>query len=354
MKIVAYYLPQYHSIPENDLWWGKNFTEWTNLKKSFALFEGHNQPRIPLHNNYYNLLSDSVKMWQINLARKYGVYGFCIYHYWFNGHMLLEKPLEQFRDNPNLNINYCISWANESWTTAWVSDTSETLIKQTYGNEDEWTYHFQYLLPYFQDERYIKINGKPLFIIYRPELISKLDQMLSLWTELAKDNGIDGIAFASQQIQFDINSPIGQKYFSYQIEYQPDLVKTKLNSPRNYIDGKKALLKRNYDEAWQKIISSNPISKKSIPGAFVDWDNTPRRHFSGSLFLGTTPQKFQKYLTEQIIHAQKEYSTDFLFLFAWNEWAEGGYLEPDMKWKYQYLDSVRNALLACNEFPKDD
>lgn len=354
MKIIAFYLPQFHETKENNRWWGRGFTEWTSLKNASSLFEGHNQPRIPLHNNYYNLLDDNVKMWQVNLAHKYGIYGFCIYHYWFNGHMLLEKPLEQFKSNTKLKIHYCISWANESWTNAWVSDNAETLIEQTYGNQDEWTAHFQYLLPYFLDDRYIKIDGKPLFIIYRPELIDDIAPMLSLWNILAKENGIPGIAFASQQMHFDINSPVGKKYFSYQIEYQPDWAKIKLNSPRTIKNGKKNLLKRNYDEAWKKIINSPPISEKSIPGAFVDWDNTPRRHNSGSLFLGVTPEKFQKYFTLQIKHAKEDYKKDFLFLFAWNEWAEGGYLEPDEKWQYQYLESIRNALLDCGEYPEED
>lgn len=354
MKIITFYLPQFHEIEENNRWWGRGFTEWTSLKNASALFEGHNQPRIPLYNNYYNLLDDNVKLWQINLAHKYGIYGFCIYHYWFNGHMLLEKPLEQFKANSKLRIHYCISWANESWTNAWVSDNSETLIEQTYGDQDEWTAHFQYLLPYFLDDRYIKIGGKPLFIIYRPELIDNIAPMLSLWNILAIENGFPGIAFASQQMNFDINSPVGKEYFSYQIEYQPDLAKMKLNSPRTIKNGKKNLLKRTYDEAWQKIIHSSPISEKSIPGAFVDWDNTPRRHNSGSLFLGVTPEKFQKYLTLQIKHAKEDYKKDFLFLFAWNEWAEGGYLEPDEKWQYQYLASIRNALLDCGEYPEED
>lgn len=354
MKIIAFYLPQFHEIEENNTWWGQGFTEWTNLKKASALFKGHNQPRIPLNNNYYNLLDDDVKMWQVNLAHKYGIYGFCIYHYWFNGHMLLEKPLEQFRINPKLKTHYCISWANESWTNAWVSNSTETLIEQTYGDQNEWQEHFQYLLPYFLDDRYIKIDGKPLFIIYRPELISDISSMLSLWNILAIKNGLPGIAFASQQLQFDINSSVGRKYFSYQIEYQPDLAKIKMNSPRTIKNGKKNLLKRTYDEAWKKIIYSPPLSSKSIPGAFVDWDNTPRHHNSGSLFLGVTPEKFQKYLILQINHAKKDYKKDFLFLFAWNEWTEGGYLEPDNKWGYQYLECVKNALLICDEYPQED
>ena len=154
MKIIAFYLPQFHNIPENDEWWGNGFTEWTNVKKAKPIFEGHQQPKVPLNNNYYNLLDDNVKVWQADLAKKYGVYGFCYYHYWFNGKMLLEKPMEQMLENKEVDIPFCISWANEPWTKAWVGDEKKMLIAQEYGQEEEWKEHFMYLLPFFKDERY--------------------------------------------------------------------------------------------------------------------------------------------------------------------------------------------------------
>ena len=160
MKIIAFYLPQFHNIPENDEWWGDGFTEWTNVKKAKPLYEGHMQPRVPLGGNYYNLLDDNVKIWQADLAKKYGVYGFCYYHYWFNGKMLLEKPMEQMLANKEVDIPFCICWANEPWTKAWVGDERKLLIAQEYGQEEEWKQHFMYLLPFFKDERYITKNGK--------------------------------------------------------------------------------------------------------------------------------------------------------------------------------------------------
>ena len=177
MKIIAFYLPQFHNIPENDEWWGNGFTEWTNVKKAKPIFEGHQQPKVPLNNNYYNLLDDNVKVWQADLAKKYGVYGFCYYHYWFNGKMLLEKPMEQMLENKEVDIPFCISWANEPWTKAWVGDEKKMLIAQEYGQEEEWKEHFMYLLPFFKDERYIKKDGKPFFIFYRPDIvITHIDQ----------------------------------------------------------------------------------------------------------------------------------------------------------------------------------
>ena len=160
MKIIAFYLPQFHEIPENNEWWGKGFTEWVNVKKAQKLFDGHNQPREPLNDNYYDLKDNSVMDWQISIAKKYGVYGFCFYHYWFNGHLLLQKPVEAFLSNKKQDMPFCICWANEHWTNAWVSKANKVLIEQEYGKEEDWKEHFDYLLPFFKDDRYIKNNGE--------------------------------------------------------------------------------------------------------------------------------------------------------------------------------------------------
>ena len=346
MKIIAYYLPQFHEIPENNIWWGKGYTEWTSLKKAYPLFYGHNQPRIPLHDFYYDLSDEKVLEWQVKLAKQYGIYGFCVYHYWFNKKRLLQKPLENFLLHPDLFMPFCICWANESWTNAWVSDQKDVLIKQDYGDEEEWTEHFYYLLPFFKNNNYIRIDDQLLFIIYRPELISQLSEMLELWNKLAKENNISKIAFASQQTDFDINSDVGKKYFSYQIEYQPDLAKKMLNAKIPDFKRKKEILIRDYDEVWREILSADPVSEKSIPGAFVDWDNTPRHQLTGSLLKNVNPQKFQQYLFQQMIRAKIKYHKNILFLFAWNEWTEGGYLEPDVKNGYKYLNAVKKALIA--------
>ncbi|HFR3551845.1 TPA: glycoside hydrolase family 99-like domain-containing protein, partial [Streptococcus suis] len=200
MKTIAFYLPQFHSIPENDEWWGKGFTEWTNMKAAKPLFEGHNQPRIPLNNNYYNLLDEKTMEWQVELAKKHGLYGFCFYHYWFNGHMLLEKPMEIMRQSEKINFPYTICWANEPWTNAWKSDGNEkTLIAQHYGREKEWKQHFEYLLQFFKDKNYIVENNKPLLLIYRPEIIECLNEMLDYWNKLAIEAGFSGIDFGYQQ-----------------------------------------------------------------------------------------------------------------------------------------------------------
>ncbi|MCD7820315.1 MAG: glycoside hydrolase family 99-like domain-containing protein, partial [Lachnospiraceae bacterium] len=172
VKIIPFYLPQFHTIPENDKWWGKGFTEWTNVRKAVPLFEGHQQPKLPLGDHFYNLLDDETKIWQAELAKQYGIFGFCYYHYWFkNGKRLLEKPAEQMLKNKDIDLPFCFCWANENWSRNWDGGNHEIIMAQEYGGKREWEMHFQYLLPFFRDKRYITMNGKPLFIIYKPEQI---------------------------------------------------------------------------------------------------------------------------------------------------------------------------------------
>lgn len=374
MKIIAFYLPQFHAIPENDEWWGEGFTEWTNIKGAKALFDGHDQPRIPLNNNYYNLLDNNTIKWQIGLAKKYGVYGFCFYHYWFDGHMLLQKPMENMLHDPDLNIPYCICWANENWTNAWKADKGiKTLIQQTYGKEDEWKRHFEYLLPFFKDKNYILEDNKPFFVIYRPEIVPCLNEMLDYWEKLARENGFDGMVFAYQQLSYHILNGRDESRFKYNIEYQPSYarydqkineenemkqiafkIRSSIRKMASSIDRlfhtnisvkltRRILQTEDYDELCQQIINKRPDSEKAIPGMFVGWDNTPRRGKKGRVCIGATPEKFAYYLKKQVDNAKENYHKDMLFIFAWNEWAEGGYLEPDERYKYRYLEEIKKV-----------
>ncbi len=382
MKIITYYLPQFHEIPENNEWWGKGFTEWTNVKKATPQFEGHEQPRVPLNKNYYDLTDDKVKVWQAKIAKEHGIYGFAYYHYWFNGHMLLEKPMEQMLANKEIDIPFCISWANEPWTKAWVGNERVTLIAQAYGEEKEWKEHFDYLLPFFKDERYIKEDNKPLFIFYRPEFIPCLDQMIECWDKLAKENGFNGIKTLSQSNDFNQEAGLKDSHVDYCIEMQPDNAHSALRRQRTsslnglrrirrkitYFFGKRLgidlyriggnLMARatsstrvDYDEIWGKILETKPISSKSVPGAYVGWDNTPRYGERATVHIGDSPEKLKKYLSRQIKRAKDVYHSDKIFLYAWNEWAEGGYLEPDERYGYGNLEAVKHALIETGEFP---
>lgn len=373
MKIIAFYLPQYHAFPENDEWWGKGFTEWTNVKNAKPLFEGHYQPRVPLNKNYYNLLDDKVIKWQSDLAKEYGIYGFCYYHYWFDGHMLMKDPMELMLKNKDIDLPFCICWANENWTRAWADHSRQVLISQTYGDKADWENHFYYLLQFFKDNRYICIDEKPVMVLYRPELIPTLKEMLIFWNELAVQNGLKGITYMYQQCDFDHTKDENGYLFDYSIEYQPGRIKGyNENLPRKqqqsctlpvFIRKTKNLLVNrlgmkqtrsstvwyDYDDAWKRILSLEPIDEKVIPGAFVDWDNTPRYKNKASLYQGVTPEKFEKYLTLQIRHAREVYHKDMLFMFAWNEWGEGGYLEPDEKYGLGMLEAIKKALENSKE-----
>ena len=375
MKIITFYLPQFHEIPENNEWWGKGFTEWVNVKKAQPLYEGHEQPRVPLNENYYNLLDSNVQVWQAKIAKEYGVYGFCYYHYWFNGKLLLEKPMENMLKNRDIDIPFCLCWANEPWTRAWVGET-KVLIPQLYGEKREWKEHFDYLLPFFKDSRYICDDGKPLVVIYRPEVIECLNEMLDYWNELAIQEGFEGLTYAYQNIDFDLKADKDDSRFKYNIEFQPlyarhDMFKNKHKYIKAFRRKVAAFVEKNfgfdlmrygvgffnksnqisYDEAWNKILTRKPETEKNVPGAFVGWDNTPRKGERGEIFVGDTPEKFEKYLTQQIIRAKNIYNKDMIFMYAWNEWAEGGYLEPDTRSGFRNLEVIKNALKSTNEFP---
>jgi hypothetical protein len=376
MKIIAFYLPQFHEIPENNRWWGQGFTEWTNVKMAKPLFTGHDQPRVPLNSSYYNLLDvDAIKA-QYSMAKEHGLHGFCFYHYWFNGKKLLEKPVEIMNNSSELNMPFCLSWANESWTNAWKADEkTKILVEQKYGNKKDWEKHFQYLLTFFNNKNYIVNDNKPLFVIYRPELIGCLNDMLDYWEKLAMNEGFAGIDFAYQHADFDNMTNKDDSRFAYNIEYQPtyaiqdsrksehgrlNRIKQKLKiclvsiQQKTNIDlvyifdnmrPKNEFKRYNYDDIWQKILARKQGAGITvIPGAFVDWDNTPRKAYKGFVIEGATPEKFGRYLEKQIKNVKENYRTDMLFMFAWNEWAEGGYLEPDETNQYGYLEAIKGVL----------
>ena len=376
-KIIPLYLPQFHTIPENDQWWGKGFTEWVNVKEAKPLFIGHNQPRIPLKNNYYDLSEVETLRWQCKIAREYGIYGFAMYHYWFNGHKLLEKPMEMLLANPDIDINYCISWANHDWTDAWKAKDKapKTLIAHDFDDEEDWVNHFNYMLRFFKDPRYMKENNKPLLIIYIPNLISKLDKLLNKWTELAKSAGFNGLTFIYQSAASAYDKNWDKSKFSYGIEMNPQYINLltqsqkepqqislklisfirkikKLLGIKRSLDFKnyhhKEVRRLDYDICWKNILSHKPVSRKMIPCAFTDWDNTPRHKVNGYVYDGASPNKFKEYFKLLLKKTEMEYETDMIFVFAWNEWAEGGYLEPDTKNGYGYLESIKQALITFN------
>ena len=265
-----------------------------------------------------------------------------------------------------IDINFCFCWANESWTNAWSSSDRSVIMEQKYGDKEEWERHFNFLLPFFKDDRYIKEENKPLLVIYRPYLCECIVEMLDYWKDLAVKNGFSGLKIASQRFEKPEDNYQAYNYLDYHIEYQPDYDKCHYKNADKLTFKLKKFVKNifleklnidihikkknrkpiifSYDDMWNEIISVHPESNKSIAGGFVDWDNTPRHGSRGTCFEGATPDKFEKYLRMQMKHIDKEYLNDYLFMFAWNEWGEGGYLEPDEKNEYKYLQAIYNAL----------
>lgn len=373
VKIIPFYLPQFHTIPENDEWWGEGFTEWTNVKKAKPLFEGHDQPRIPLNNNYYNLMDDNVKIWQAKLAKEYGVFGFCYYHYWFKGgRQLLEKPAEQMLKNKEIDIPFCFCWANENWSKNWDGGNREVIMEQDYGSQEDWEKHFQYFVQFFRDERYITVHGKPLLIIYKPEQIIDLQQMVAYFRKRAKEEGFPGLCCAFQFPMYYADMYYRGDIFDYRIGFEPVYSRNveklgrlgtakKVELLRKFLGENAVSAYRRsrqrksggnwgkpqnlsmyfYDETWEKILN-NQWTKEFFPGAFVDWDNTPRNKH-GVMYEGFSIEKFGEYMRRLVKRAEKE-KKPMIFINAWNEWGEGAFLEPDEKYGYQKLEAIRKAL----------
>jgi len=367
VKLIATYFTQLHQIPENDMWWGEGFTDWINVKKAKPLFKGHYQPRVPLNRNYYDQSEISILRSQIDLARKYGVFGFCHYHYWFDGKQLLETPTNIMLDNPDLDFPFCLSWANETWSRQWDGLDHDILIQQTHPPTIEsWKKHFDYLIRAWKDKRAIKIDGKPVFIIYRPKRIHRLNEMIKYWRELAVKEGLKGL-YIIYQAHHDIPS----KYlveFDAQFLFQPfnainyNRAKTKLYKKiiiglsekiRKYLlnilgisDSNTEYHKWSYDDVWELIlkqkVNQNIISYK---GSFSDWDNTARYGDRATIADGACPERFEYWFGKLVNNVVKDNNPNkLIFINAWNEWAEGAYLEPDEINQYQYLEAIKRVL----------
>lgn len=329
-------------MEENNRAWGQGFTEWDNVKKAVPLFDGHYQPREPLNDNYYNLLNLDTLRWQIQLAKEYGVYGFCFYHYWFrDGRRVLEKPAEILLKTLDLDIPFCFSWANEPWTKTWhgAGGEKEVLLEQRYGNEKQWKEHFEYLLPFFKDRRYIKVDEKPMLLIYQINKIGCFNRMIDYWEKLAVQNGIPGI-YIVDMLTNDGKVSKNKRVIA-SVDFEPGKEK------RKRVGQEEGLNIDSYDEVCNQMLNS-PHKKKEYRCIFVDYDDTPRRGREGNIFPGSTPEKFGRYL-QKMIELSREEGKEIVFINAWNEWGEGNYLEPDKKNGYEYLKAVQRALMGGYE-----
>ncbi len=366
-NFIPFYFPQLHSIPENDIWWGKGYTDWDRVKTAAPHSENHYQPRIPLNRNYYDQSLEETQQWQIRLALQYKIYGFNFYHYWFGGKLLLEKPLQNFQKLDH-TLKYCITWANETWTKRWEGHLNQVLIRQNHRlDEKEWEAHFNYLLPFFKDKRYITIDQKPVFCIYRPDILTDVHQFIEFFQNQAIKNGLNGIYFIALKAYEPKNKSI-YDHFDAIMRFQPrdifgreddkKILRKKMELylralPERYqIFLSELALKfqthrgHDYDRFWLRLTdtakkdmaAAKPIYQ-SIP---VDWDNTPRYGEKSHYFFNYSPEKFKshvKNLLEMFSNAgQKEI---YIFVNAWNEWSEGAYLEPDEQDLFKPLEALQ-------------
>lgn len=366
VKFMAYYLPAFHEIEENNKWYGKGFTEWDNTRNAKVLFNNHYQPRIPW--KYYDLLDDNIVIEQMKMAKDYNVDGFIYYHYWFNeeGYKILEKPAERLiKIPPDQRIDFCFAWANETWRKTWNDKPGEAqlLIKQEYGEEKDWNAHFDYLLQFFKDEKYVKVDNCPMLLIYRPENIPNYSKMIVHLNNRAKDCGFNGIHIVrmmtnrrayNNQLSCDacvdfepnltLNCSVKENFVLWRIK---NAIFWKLSKYDWFVS--RYLNTIDYDSFYNTLEKRFRYSNsKKYIGLFSDWDNSPRKGKRGTIFVNSSPEKFEKHLR----NAKKicvDNHCPFIFCFAWNEWGEGGHLEPDLKYKKAYLEAIKTVMGEKNE-----
>ena len=360
IRFIAFYLPQFHPIPENDEWWGNGFTEWTNVAKAKPFFRGHYQPRIPADLGFYDLRVPETRYAQAEMARNYGIEGFCYYHYWFAGKRLLERPFNEVLKSGEPDLPFCLAWANQTWSGIWHGAPDRILMEQTYPGIKDYETHFYAILDAFFDSRYIKINDKPVFVVYAPGGLPEPKRFTDFWRELAIKSGLKGLYFIAQGGQ----SWLPQKHgFDANVIDSFTIAKNRMdNFYRGHIDKLcKRLIDRDLNQIYRKIFRKPTVylyqdviqngfllikdSLEQYPCIIPNWDNTPRSGKNGVVFHGSNSQLFRIHLKgaiEQVAH--KEPEKRVIFIKSWNEWAEGNYLEPDQKFGMDYLEVLKDEV----------
>jgi hypothetical protein len=356
-RLIAHYLPQFHPIPENNLWWGNGFTEWTNTAKAKPLFPGHVLPNIPADLGYYDLrLADSQEA-QADLARNYGVEGFCYWHYWFGGgKRLLELPLNQVLKSKKPDFPFCLAWANHTWSGIWHGNPSKVLIEQTYPGINDYKAHFYCMLEAFQDHRYMKIEGRNIFCIYRPTELKNPQLFINTWRALAKIEGAPDFFFIGitdypwlipdgDYDGFTTNPPVGQLPYQGVKGINEEIEKEMLEANPTLAGTLKLPQIYTYATFIENAFPENTRDSKFFPCVMPNWDNTPRSGVNGFVLQGSTPELYRQHLEEAIglVHAKPE-DQKIIFVKSWNEWAEGNYLEPDLRFERRYLETTLKVL----------
>lgn len=377
-RVIAYYLPQFHPIPENDKYWGKGFTEWTNVAKAKPLFKGHYQPRIPADLGFYDLRLPEVREQQAQMAREAGIEGFCYWHYWFgNGKRLLQRPFNEVLQSGKPDFPFCLAWANHSWkTSTWENGGKDRMIvEQRYLGEEDYTLHFQEVLPAFKDKRYITIEGKPLFAIFDPYNFQDVSNFIKTWLRLAKENGLKGIYFiamSNSTSTLQRNADGTLKRVAPNLQSSERVYNDLLNLGFDGINsfgksraemlymGKYARIAKkllhqylpflpthciNYEKITQHFFAPEDSWQNVYPSIFPQWDRTPRAGNSEGVYVNATPTTFKKHIQNALnVIKNKDMEHRILFLRAWNEWGEGNYVEPDLKYGHAFLDAIKEAI----------
>ncbi|MES2408243.1 MAG: glycoside hydrolase family 99-like domain-containing protein [Pseudomonadota bacterium] len=359
LRAIAFYLPQFHPVRENDEWWGTGFTEWRNVARARPLFAGHYQPHLPADLGFYDLRLPEIREAQATLARDHGLHGFCYYHYWFNGRRILERPFNEVLASGKPNFPFCLCWANENWTRAWNGGEKDILLGQQYNHADDLT-HINSLFPAFEDARYIRINGKPLFIVYRTQLMPNPARTAEIWREAALKAGIGELYLARvESFGEDLNpETIG---FDADIEFAPNW--RRLGSPLHRDRFSRWLIKlgvlpdvylkqtvATYEGMIQGMLSKPVPNHVRFRGVTPGFDNSARRAEGAAILVESKPEKYAGWLREIARQTLQKQQGDerLIFINAWNEWAEGNHLEPDLQNGHAYLQATADVLRPLN------
>ena len=341
INLIAYYLPQFYEMEFNNRWYGKGYTEWTVASKAKPLFKGHYQPHLPANLGFYNLLMPEARKAQAEMAKKYGIDGFCYWHYWFgNGNILMEKPFEAVLQSKEPDFPFCLSWANHSWHNP---GTGQVILEMGNLSEEDHITHFNYLLPAFKDRRYICIEGKPVFSIFEPNSISDLNGFIQLWNHLAKQNGFDGLFFIGisqtpdeydKMISYELDAinTVRLKDFLNHRNQFAEYLKYKISKTHNY----------DYGEASCFFIAENDKSESTIPSIITGWDHSPRSGKTALVLTDYTPEAFERHV-RQVFNLLSKKQNKLCFVKSWNEWGEGNYLEPDLRYGLSFLEVLHKA-----------
>ena len=363
-RVIAFYLPQYHPIPENDKYWGKGFTEWTNVAKAKPLFKGHYQPKLPADLGFYDLRLAEVREAQAELASSAGIDGFMYWHYWLgNNRMLLDKPLQMVLKSGTPDYPFCLGWANHSWTTkTWEKGKSfakdEMIMEQLYPGENDFISHFNYVLPAFKDNRYIKVEGKPIFVVW-DTTVPVLKSFIEIWRKLAKENGLSGIHFVGLNIRrtstkndvlslgFDaINNGLRNQWSAECAATGSKYLKM-LRSFFSYRAEGVVLQKYEYKDIIKNLCNDEDYEENVYPTILPGYDRTARSGRKAEIYHNNTPDLFGKHVDDVLEHVKnKSQEHKIVFLKSWNEWAEGNYIEPDQKYGHQFLDELKKRLIG--------